>query len=71
MHTKAISENIRVASERLMTGTMTPDAAKGIAELARVEISNWRAQMEYARHTGTVAKIAQLANEPVALSHAA
>ena len=71
MHTIVISENIRVASERLMTGDMTPEAAKGIAELARVEISNWRARMEYARHTGTVAKIAQLAGEPVAMSQAA
>ncbi len=45
-----------------MAGEMTTDQAKVIGELARAEISNWRARMEYARlkTEGVVGRIEEL-----------
>jgi hypothetical protein len=71
MHTNDISRNTADATSRLLKGDITPDTAKGVAELARTEISNWRARMEYARHTGKVAKIEQLEERREKLAHAA
>jgi hypothetical protein len=60
MHTTEISRVTADAVSKVAKGDMTPESAKAISDLCRTEISNWRAQLEYARHTGKVAKIAEL-----------
>lgn len=60
MHTTEISQITGESAEKVAKGKMPPEAAKAISDLCRTEISNWRAQLEYARHTGTVASIPEL-----------
>ena len=67
MHTTEISKVTAEAVLKVKDGEMPPENAKAISDLCRTEISNWRAQLEYARHTGRVAKINEL--EPLPSSH--
>jgi hypothetical protein len=63
MHTNEISRVIALATNRVIDGEATPETAKAVSELARTEISNWRARLEYARHTGKIASISELEPE--------
>jgi hypothetical protein len=69
MHTEHISRVITEATDKVMEGEITPETAKSVADLTRTEIANWRARLEYARHTGKVASISEL--EPSKLRKAA
>lgn len=60
MHTREISRVTAESVTKLNDGQMTPENAKAISDLCRTEISNWRAQLEYARHTGRIASIPDL-----------
>jgi hypothetical protein len=60
MHTREISRITSDAVSKVSAGEMAPENAKAISDLCRTEISNWRAQLEYARHTGRVASIPEL-----------
>ncbi len=55
---------ITEATDRVMSGEITPENAKAVADLTRTEIANWRARLEYARHTGKVASIPELEQTP-------
>ncbi len=60
MHNEQMSRVITDAVERVMSGEMTPEAAKSVADLTRSQIAEWRTLLEYARHTGKVASISEL-----------
>lgn len=67
MHTTEISRVTAETTRDVLKGDITPETAKAVSDLARTEISNWRCRLEYARHTGQVARIDEL--EPVGRSN--
>lgn len=71
MHTREISRICGESVIKVSNGDMAPENAKAISDLCRTEISNWRAQLEYARHTGRVASIPELEDKPATSRRAA
>lgn len=60
MHTTEISKTMAKATTQVLDGKTSPETAMALVAIARTEIVNWRARMEYARHKGKVATIAQM-----------